>query len=247
MAVTDPCDAVDPALDAPFDLMRDSEITIEGRMPWSSNATFLVQLSCGGDVTKGIYKPGRGERPLWDFPGGLFRREIAAYELSAWLGWLVIPRTIERDGPFGPGSLQQFIDADFEQHYFTLLERDSMHDQLRVMGTFDILANNADRKGGHCLVDADGHLWGIDQGLCFHVEPKLRTVIWDFAGQPIPKPLMRDVRRLAAIDDFDELGPLCQWLEADELEMLVNRARRLTKHPLFPEPRSGHPYPWPLV
>ena len=229
------------------DLLLDGELETLGRMPWSSNATFLVQLSQGDEVTKGIYKPGRGERPLWDFPGGLYRREIAAYALSAWLGWSVIPRTIKRDGPYGPGSLQQFIDADFEQHYFTMLERESMHGQLRAMGAFDILANNADRKGGHCLIDAHGHVWGIDQGLCFHVEPKLRTVIWDFAGQAIPKVLMGDVRRLADVDDPGQLGPLAELLEADELEMLIGRARRLVKNPRFPEPRSGHPYPWPLV
>ena len=122
-------------------------IDIEGRMPNSSNATFLVQVGDPEAGIKGIYKPLRGERPLWDFPSGLFHREIAAYLLSEAMGLHVIPPTIERDGPFGPGSLQWFIEARFEEHYFTLYEsREDLHDQFRNMAAFDIVANNTDRK-----------------------------------------------------------------------------------------------------
>ena len=148
-------------------------------------------------TARGIYKPHAGERPLWDFPDGLYRREVAAHELSAALGWDVVPLTILReDMPHGIGSLQQFVDADFEQHYFTLLDDEATHPQLRRMAVFDIVSNNTDRKGGHCLVDADGHIWGIDNGLSFHAEFKLRTVIWDFAGEPVAPELLADLERL---------------------------------------------------
>ena len=133
---------------------------------------------------KAIYKPVRGERPLWDFPSGLHRREVAAWELSEYLGWHLVPPTIMRDGPFGEGSLQLFVAADFEQHYFTLYEgRADLHDALRRMCAFDLLANNTDRKSGHCLLGLDGRIWGIDHGLCFAEDFKLRTVIWEFGGE----------------------------------------------------------------
>src|SRR3954451_4504981 len=178
-------------------LLEQGELSILGRMPWSSNGTFLTEVCREGDGTQAVYKPYRGERPLWDFPDGLFKREVAAYELSEALGWKLVPETILREeAPYGPGSLQRFVDAEFEQHYFTLLEDPKNHDQLRRMCTFDLLANNADRKSGHCLLDDDGHIWGIDHGLCFHREPKLRTVMWDFCGEKIPDHLLLDIGRL---------------------------------------------------
>lgn len=233
-----------------IDVLLDGTMEILGRMPWSSNATFLVALR--GDheeqCLQGIYKPAKGERALWDFPRHLYRREVAAYELAAWLGWELIPRTVERDGDYGVGSVQLFIDARFEEHYFTLLEKGDADvvDQLRAMAVFDVLANNADRKGGHCLIDADDHVWGIDQGLCFHTESKLRTVIWDFAGERVGADLLDDVARLAEADE-SALGPLTDHLGEDEIEALLARSRRLLAKPKYPEPRSGHPYPWPLV
>ena len=140
-----------------------------------------------GSSERCVYKPGRGERPLWDYPGGLFRREVAAYELSAALGLEVVPETVLRlDGPHGEGSVQRFVDADFSEHYFTLLDEPLYHAQLRKIAAFDLLANNGDRKGGHLLKDPAGRIWGIDHGLCFHVENKLRTVMWDFAGEELP-------------------------------------------------------------
>lgn len=291
-----------------LEFLRTGGFRVEGRMPWSSNATFLVSIGDGletdpeteddgtvddcdeddfdGDeddideddideddcneddsskdgstssegqqsglpllptgARRGIYKPHRGERPLWDFPSGLYRREVAAYELSAWLGWTVIPPTVLRDADYGLGSVQLFIDADFTRHYFTFLEDEGFHDQLRTMAVFDVVANNADRKGGHVLVDSGGHLWGIDQGLCFNVEPKLRTVIWDFAGEKIPAHLIPDLERLALASD-DELGALTQLLMPDEREAMRVRTIRLLRTNELPAPRSDHAYPWPLV
>jgi uncharacterized repeat protein (TIGR03843 family) len=191
-----------------------------------------------------VYKPHRGERPLWDFPRGLYQREVAAFELSAAVGWQLVPETVLREeAPLGIGSLQRFVDADFEQHYFTLLEEERHHDALRAMAAFDLVANNADRKGGHCLLDGEGHLWGIDHGLCFHVQPKLRTVIWDFSGEPIPNWLIEDLRRLAACPPESLSG----LLDPAERDAVVKRAARLVRMAVFPDPGSGRPYPWPLV
>lgn len=215
-------------------------------MPWSSNATFLTNLCAGDASMKAIYKPHRGERPLWDFPRGLFLREVAAYELSHALGWAIVPETVLRvDGPLGVGSFQRFIEADFSEHYFTLMENEEHHDALRVIATFDLLANNADRKSGHCLLEPrDNHIWGIDHGLCFNTEPKLRTVMWDFAGEAVPQGLLADVERVAA-DPPAALGPL---LDPPEIDALCARARAVVRRPSFPHPTADHrSYPWPLV
>jgi uncharacterized repeat protein (TIGR03843 family) len=214
-------------------------------MPWSSNGTYLVNVAHDNESTVAVYKPSRAERPLWDFPPGLYHREVAAYELAEALGWHFVPETVSRpDGPLGAGSLQRFVDADFEQHYFTLLEDGDHHAALKQMATFDVIANNADRKGGHCLLDADRHLWGIDHGLCFHPEPKLRTVIWDFAGEALSAPDRRDLQRLAGRG----LPPaLTSLLHSDERRALVARIERMLRTGHLPEPRRGHPYPWPLV
>lgn len=242
-----------------YDLQRDGEIIIEGRMPWSSNATFLVQLtgpeaaleSDSEPVLKGIYKPLKGERPLWDYPTGLFRREVAAYELSAFLGWDVIPRTVARGGPYGLGSLQRFVDANFEEHYFTLREsRPDLDGQLRRLAAFDVLANSGDRKSGHVLIEqldgAPPRIWGIDNGLSFHDDYKLRTVMWDYAGDPIDAGMLTDIERLACATS-DELSALYELLSADEVDMLLDRAQELLGAPRFPYPASNHAYPWPMV
>jgi len=214
-------------------------------MPWSSNATFLVELCHDGATARGIYKPHAGERPLWDFPDGLYRREVAAYELSAALGWDLVPLTIVRDDlPHGVGSLQRFVEADFEQHYFTLLEDERNHPQLRRMAVFDILANNTDRKGGHCLLDAGGHIWGIDNGLSFHAEFKLRTVIWDFAGDPIDPELLSD---LQALVDGGVPAAVADKLGTFERDALLTRARALLREGVLPHDPTGRRYPWPLV
>jgi uncharacterized repeat protein (TIGR03843 family) len=234
-----------PDAEEPDDLLVEGEIEIEGRMPWSSNVTLLVTLRHGAREGKAIYKPHRGERPLWDFPDGLYQREVACYALSSWLGWDLVPATIiRRDGPMGVGSLQRFVDADYDEHYFTLFEDESTHDQLQRLCVFDLLANNTDRKGGHCLLDRDGHIWAIDNGLSFHREFKLRTVIWEFGGEPIPEPILDGVRRL------DDLGPppaLALLLDTFELDALRTRAAAILAEPCFPVDATGRRYPWPLV
>ena len=153
-------------------------------MPWSSNATFLVNL--GDTGAQAIYKPVRGERPLWDFEPGLHRREVAAYRLSEAMGFGVVPPTVLRDdGPLGEGSLQWFVAADHREHYFTIAEqRPELHPQLRDIAVLDVVANNTDRKSGHCLLAGD-RVWAIDNGLCFAPDFKLRTVIWEFAGDAL--------------------------------------------------------------
>ncbi len=232
----------------PLALLRTGEIEVKGRLPWSSNGTFLVDLClevADGDPERerAVYKPGAGERRLWDYPSGLFRRERAVYLISEALGWGLVPETVLRDGPLGPGSLQRFVPADFKEHYFTLLERPEHHDALRAIGLFDLLVNNGDRKAGHCLLGHDGRLWAIDHGLCLHDEPKLRTVIWDFAGQAFPPERVADVRRVGMAPP-DELARL---LSADELDALVDRAIGLVRRPFFPAARSHWAYPWPLI
>lgn len=212
-------------------------------MPWSSNGTFLVELRAGEATMHAVYKPGRGERPLWDFPGGLYRREAAAWVLSELLGWGIVPETVVRDGPLGEGSMQRFVPTDFEQHYFTLVEDEAHHDTLRRVAAFDLVANNTDRKSGHVLLGDDGRLWGIDNGLCFHPDPKIRTVIWEFGGEQLPAPLLADLE--AALPELDRLAPL---LDDDEIAATRQRAEHLLRVRTFPlaDP-MGRCYPWPMV
>jgi uncharacterized repeat protein (TIGR03843 family) len=220
------------------------EIDIEGRMPWSSNATFLVNITCDDTAARGIYKPMRGERPLWDFEPGLHRREVAAYRLSEALGIDLVPPTVLRDGPYGEGSVQWFVDVDHRQHYFTIHEeRPDLHDTLRNVAVFDLLANNTDRKSGHVLIDADDHIWGIDHGLCFSADFKLRTVVWEFGGEPI------DAALLDAIQPICRAVPLeiATLLADDEVSALKERAQWVAANPVFPVDQSGRRYPWPIV
>ena len=227
-----------------LELLRRGEIEVKGRMPWSSNGTFLVHVCLDDEETAAIYKPHRGERPLWDYPSGLYRREVAVYLVSEFLGWGLVPETVLRDdGPFGPGSLQRFVPAHFEEHYFTMLERPELHQALRTIGLFDLVINNGDRKSGHCLLGEDGRIWAIDHGLCLHEEPKLRTVIWDFAGQPVPAERLDDVGRLAAAPP----SVLDGLLAPDEIDALQARAAAVLRRPVFPMVTSGRAYPWPLV
>ena len=230
------------------DALRNGELDIFGRMAWSSNATFVVNASLDDVETQGVYKPRRGERPLWDFADGtLCNREVAAYELSAATGWDIVPLTVLRDGPYGIGMVQRFIDHDPEEHYFTLLE--SHMDDFMRFAAFDVLANNADRKGGHCLrAFADGHVYGIDHGLTFHVEDKLRTVIWDFAGDLVPDPILAVVECI--LEDLDgALGQrLGELLAPVEVEAVGDRARVLLRKGKFPVPDEGyHSVPWPMI
>ncbi len=227
-----------------LELLTLGEIEVLGRMPYSSNATFLVRLALAGVEGGAIYTPLDGERPLWDFPDGLYRREVAAYALADALGLGLIPETVGRaDAPFGVGSLQRFIDADPEDHYFTLHDEGTPEEGLRLLAGLDLHLNNADRKGGHVLLDQEGALWGIDNGLSFHVEPKLRTVMWDFAGEEVPARIQSACRLL--------LEPLPAVLHgllgAEELEALAARAAGVLRRPTFPSPTHRRAYPWPLV
>ena len=230
-------------------LLRHGDVEVKGRLPWSSNGTFLVELCLDGDTGLAVYKPVRGERGLWDFPPGLHVRETAAYALSEALGWRLVPETVIRDGPLGEGSLQRFVPADFEQHYFTLHESGAHHPALKAICAFDLLANNADRKSGHCLLGEDGHIWGIDHGLTFHTEHKLRTVIWDFAGEPLPGDLCGDVERALTSLQAGELShALERLLSPAEVDMLRRRLRGvLDPQWRFPEPTSAWSIPWPPI
>ena len=225
-------------------LLDHGEVEVLGRMPWSSNATYLCEVRCGDDSLRAIYKPRRGERPLWDFPSGLDHREVAAYELSQALGWDLVPHTVLREGPLGMGSLQAFVDADFEQHYFTLYERGVHHDALRAMCAFDLIGNNTDRKSGHVLLALDGRIRGIDHGLMFHHEFKLRTVIWEFGGEAIPDPILDSA---AALADGGLPDPLAALLDVFERDAVITRARALVDSGCFPIDETGRRYPWPLV
>jgi uncharacterized repeat protein (TIGR03843 family) len=234
-----------PSAPDALSLLARGEVELEGRLPWSSNATFVVDLCLDGTAGRAVYKPYRGERDLWDFPDGIFTREVAAYIVSEALGWGIVPETIVReDGPYGIGSYQRFIEADFSQHYFTLLEDERHHPTLRTIAVFDLIANNTDRKSGHCIIDGDDRIWAIDHGLCFHEDPKLRTVIWDFAGEPIPETLLADVDRFAT----DQPAELTALLDGAERAALARRAAAVVRSGRFPDPDpSRRPYPWPLV
>ena len=240
-----------------LEVLQQGTVEIEGLLPWSSNYAFLVRVCDGPRELGAVYKPERGERPLWDFPQGtLCLRERAAFLVSEGLGWYVVPPTVLRDAQHGLGSVQLFIDHDPTRHYFTIEGDGTVRSQLQKIALLDILINNADRKAGHVLIqDAEdprepARLWGIDHGICFHVDPKLRTVIWEFAGTPIPDDLRRDLEafkvRLADQDDelLLELGRL---LSPVELEVLGRRLNRLIERAKFPQPGSGRHYPWPPV
>jgi uncharacterized repeat protein (TIGR03843 family) len=224
--------------------LRDGDVEIVGRMPYSSNTTLLVEVTHGDSCDRAIYKPGQGERPLWDFPPALYKREVAAYELALALGWDLVPTTVIREGPLGEGSLQQFVDADFEEHYFTICEGRGYDDQLGRVCLFDLLANNTDCKSGHCLLDTEGHVWAIDNALCFSAEFKLRTVIWDFAGDPIPDALLADVDRVVTEGLPHALDEL---LDPFEREGIRARAEAALRQRVFPHDPTGRRYPWPMV
>jgi len=236
------CAPGDPEM---VDLLCAGEIEVLGRMPWSSNATFLVEVRQGVLHAPAVYKPQRGEQPLWDFPPGLWRREVAAHVLSEQLGFGLVPPTVARvDAPLGVGSLQAFVPARFEQHYFTMRDRPELAAALRRLCAFDLVANSADRKGGHCLLDQDDRIWAIDNGLCFHEDLKLRTVIWDFAGEEIPAEVAEALAALLAAGVGDRLREL---LTGPEAVGIIDRAAALLSTGRFPHDPTGRRHPWPLV
>ncbi|MEM9040888.1 MAG: SCO1664 family protein [Actinomycetota bacterium] len=236
-------------IDDPIEHLLRGEIDVEGRMPHSSNATFLVHVVHDGRAHPAIYKPMRGERPLWDFEPGLHRREVAAYRLSEAMGLGVVPPTVLRDGPLGEGSVQWFVLADHREHYFTIHESyPDLHDRLRDIAALDILANNTDRKSGHCLLvperdDDPASVWAIDNGLCFSASFKLRTVIWEFGDEQLPDAIVDGANRLLSGVPLD----VSALLADDEVEAIQGRAAWMVKERRFPTDDTGRRYPWPLV
>lgn len=245
--------------------LYDGELVLHGRIMPASNATFLAEIA----EVRVVYKPVRGERPLWDFPDGtLAHRERAAYLVSEALGWNVVPETVLREGPHGPGMVQRWRDAEESgsavdvvpageapEHYREVFEGVDEHDRpvslvhedspaLRRMAVFDVLVNNADRKGGHVLSMPDGHRYGVDHGLCFHVEHKLRTVLWGWVGEALSSAELDGVRRI--VRDEELAAQLAGLLTAAEIETLWQRCDRLLAAGRFPEPGYGSPMiPWP--
>jgi len=255
-------------------LLLDGEIELEGRLVDASNTTLRAFITLDEVTARCVYKPIRGERPLWDFPDGtLAGREVAAFEVSRAAGWGVVPPTVLRDGPLGEGACQLWIDEpddidplvgfvpisdlpdgwlrvastedEFGQPY-VLAHAD--HVELARMAIFDAVINNADRKGGHVLHPGDGRLYGVDHGVCFHVENKLRTVLWGWVGQPLPEGEPETLRKLRQ-DLTGGLGErLCQLVAPDEVAATIRRVDRLLRSAVFPEPRTGRPaVPWPPI
>ncbi len=230
-------------------LLRHGRIKLEGLMPNSSNYTFLATVSQPDLQCLAVYKPQRGERPLWDFPRGtLYKREYAAFVVAMALDWMLVPPTVIRRGPHGVGALQLFIDSVPEGNFFSL--REHIPGVFQRLCAFDYIINNADRKGGHCLLGKDGRMWAIDHGITFHAEFKLRTVIWDWAGDPLPDGILQDIRRLQAklTDDAALNAALGKLLLANEMDALRQRLYTLIESGVFPQPHPDLPnVPWPLL
>lgn len=261
------------------EVLRDGELTVLGRIRSASNATFLCESARGDSTVHCVYKPVSGEQPLWDFPDGtLAGRELGAYLVSAWLGWDIVPYTVIRDGPAGPGMVQLWVQQpgdsidtdprpgpdlvdlfpagkpqpgylpvlrayDYAGDEVVLMHADDT--QLRRMAVFDVLVNNADRKGGHILYGIDGHVYGVDHGVCLHVQDKLRTVLWGWAGKPIDDPTLEAIARLAEA----LRGPLAEVLTGQitgtEIAALRRRACAVLDNPVMPGPNRHRPIPWP--
>jgi uncharacterized repeat protein (TIGR03843 family) len=239
-----------PEDDLCLEALKKGAITIQGQFIHGSNYTYLVEVIYQAQKYSAVYKPIRGEQPLWDFPkNSLAKREVAAYWVSETMSWrFVPPTTYRRQAPLGPGSLQMYIEHDPAYNYFNFSQEDKL--RLKPVVLFDLILNNADRKGSHILFDVNHKLWLIDHGLCFHVDNKLRTVIWDFAGQPIPPDLINNVTLL--LQDIQSKGPLYQkllsLLKKSEINALSRRAFTLTQTSQFPFPAENRrPFPWPPV
>jgi len=222
--------------------LQHGDLELKGQFMLGSNYTFLVEVCYQDTNIQGVYKPSKGEQPLWDFPEStLALREVAAYLVSEALGFHIVPfTTLRAEGPYGVGSLQQFIDYDPEYHYFNFSEEDKQ--LLKPVVLFDLLINNADRKGGHVFFENDTYkLFAIDHGICFHEDDKLRTVLWDFSGQKIPDDLLA---RLSLSSKL--LADLEPYLNPNEISALQSRADSIIKRGIFPrQPRDRRAMPWP--
>ena len=235
---------------AALDLLASGKLEIEGRLVDASNATLYCTMRVGGRGAGGqiacVYKPIAGERPLWDFPmGTLAGREVAAYVVSRAAGWDVVPPTVMRDGPFGPGMCQLWIDHDTEEDLIALSRRTD-HAGLRDMAVFDAVVNNADRKIGHLLPDRSGHLYGCDHGVCFAEEYKLRTVLWQWRGRRLPDRAVQALRKLDTALGAELGTELSGLLSRDEIDVTRDRVKILLQHRVHPYPPDGWPaVPWP--
>lgn len=231
-----------------IETLTSGDVEVLGLLPYSSNYTFLARLRRDDNEALAVYKPRRGERPLWDFPpGSLAARERAAFLVSEAAGWNLVPVTVLRpDAPMGEGSLQLFIEHDPETHYFTL-----MHDRLdefAPFAAFDAVINNADRKSGHVLEDPTGRLWAVDHGLTFHTEDKLRTVIWAFADEPLTRPVRAGLEQLGStLSEGGLSAELASLLSDAEAEATLARVEALLVEDSFPAPGTDRPLPWPLI
>ena len=235
--------------DEALPILQSSRVVSGSRLAHGSNYTFLVDLESGpGERLRAVYKPRDGERPLYDYPPGtLYRREYAAYLLSRTLEWPDVPLTLIRDGPYGVGCFQLYVDHDPRITYFDL--RESRADALWRFAVFDMLVNNGDRKGGHCLLDEDGRIWSIDHGLTFHPAFKLRTVMAEFWGEPIPGELLDDLKRLVPeLEAGGELrARLKEVIAAREIEALGRRLEGILENPAHPVLDPYRNVPWPYV
>jgi len=227
-------------------LLRHGTVTSCEHIPWGSNYTFCVGLEVDGQSGLGVYKPRRGERPLWDFPDGtLYRREYSAFLVSQAIGWAFVPPTVIRDGPHGVGSVQLFVESEPPGSTKELERPDDM--DLARMAAFDIFTNNADRKAGHILRDGDGRLWGIDHGLCFNVPPKVRTVLLHYCGAPVPEPVLDELRAFRADETRVEglTAALDPVLDAEEIDILFRRIDAMLDRGVYPTLGGYRSVPWP--
>ncbi|MGI9015871.1 MAG: SCO1664 family protein [Euzebya sp.] len=226
-------------------------LEVLGFISSASNGTMLCRLGSEQENLYAIYKPGQHERPLWDFPGELYLREVAAYEVSEFLGWGIVPPTVVRDGPRGPGSVQLFVPHDPAEHYFTLADDDEWDVPLAQIAVFDMVTNNADRKGGHVLRQiGQDRLYGIDNGLTFNVEAKLRTVVWDQAHIPIAQEWKADLCRLQSCLQSGEViaQRLGELLTTGEVAILARRAEQVASMTAIPDiDPDDRWYPWPPI
>jgi uncharacterized repeat protein (TIGR03843 family) len=226
-------------------LLRDGTLDVEGRLYDASNATLFCTVTLDGVTTACVHKPVAGERPLWDFPDGtLAARAVAAYVVSEALGWDIVPPTVMRDGPFGVGMCQLWIDIDETVDVAALARGD--HPQLRRMAVYDAVVNNADRKGGHLLPTVDGHVFGVDHGVCFSIDDKLRTILWRWRGKRLTDEAIDALSGLRAQLEGDLGAQLRALLDLDEVGATVMRVDRLLatcRHPLPSD--DWPPVPWP--
>jgi uncharacterized repeat protein (TIGR03843 family) len=240
--------AVDPAdVETAEALLTHGRITVEGRLVAASNATLYCSVEWEGLEGTCVYKPVAGERPLWDFPDGtLAEREVAAYAVSQAMGWRVVPPTVHRDGPYGPGMVQLWVEPDPEIDLVALSRADDP--SIRRMSVFDAVVNNADRKIGHLLPPAgNGHVYGCDHGVCFSVDYKLRTVLWQWRGKPLTDEAVEALHTLKACLDTGHLGGrLAALLTAEEVDATRRRIELMLKHRIHPYPPEDWPaIPWP--